>query len=89
MTEQLQALRAQIDAADGELIRAFCRRMEICTEIGRLKATAGLFITDNSRELQVIENAVSRADEPYRSAAEYLIKVIIELSKSEQRRCCG
>ncbi|WP_284617624.1 chorismate mutase [Aquabacterium humicola] len=51
MTDKtLQALRAEIDQLDDELVRLLARRFAVTREVGRLKARAALPAVDADRE---------------------------------------
>ena len=61
MSSSLQDLRAQIDAADSELLQALAKRMQLIKQIAPLKH--GKPVTDASRESEVRERWVNRAAE--------------------------
>ena len=52
--QDLQALRAQIDDVDHELLQSLKRRAEISTAIGRLKLENGRGIVDAAREDEMV-----------------------------------
>jgi monofunctional chorismate mutase len=52
--EELESLRAHIDAIDNELLNALARRVEVSTAIGRLKLANGLTVLDATREIKMI-----------------------------------
>ena len=52
--ERIEALRAQIDACDAQIIELVQRRLAVSQEIGELRRTAGGTRLSLSREQQVI-----------------------------------
>jgi chorismate mutase len=81
--EHLEILRQQVDECDRALVQAFCRRMDINEQIGRVKAAAGIPVHDDERERQVIANAVALGmGHPSETLA--FIRDVITLSKGKQ-----
>ncbi len=81
--KDMERLRAETDAVDSELIKLFCRRMEIVRQIGSLKKESGLPVYDLDREREVLDRASAEAGE-YGDAARLLFADIIELSRALQ-----
>lgn len=59
--DQLERLRREISAVDEELVRLLGRRLELASEIGRLKAERGLPVLDPGREARVVRRAAELA----------------------------
>lgn len=83
--EKLAALRVRIDEVDRGLIELFQKRMQISEQVADVKSSANLSLTDEKREHQVIENAVSIADESNKSEVAAFMQSLIALSKIKQR----
>lgn len=54
MQPKIDALRAELDALDTQLVRLWERRVAITDEIGRQKARHGAAVRDSAREQDVI-----------------------------------
>jgi chorismate mutase len=54
MTEELDALRSQIDAVDREIVRLLNERARLGLDAGKAKLRSGLPITDTDREREVM-----------------------------------
>ena len=59
MDEELDKIREEIDGTDSELLRLLNRRMELATEVGRIKASRGLPLFHPERE-QIIFQRLSK-----------------------------
>ena len=82
--ETLSLLRDEIDAIDRELVALFERRMTLSSRIGEIKAAAQIAVLDESRERQVIENALRASSPANHAAVTALMRNIMELSKLRQ-----
>lgn len=62
MTEKLdlEAIRREIDEADGILINAFERRLDAVLKVAEYKKANNLPVRDRARELKVIAKAQER-----------------------------
>lgn len=49
MSDELEDLRKQIDALDGELLKVLASRMEVVRAVGRYKKANGLNLLDEQR----------------------------------------
>ena len=56
---KLEDWRKEIDSIDEEIVRLVNRRAKIAREIGVLKAAAGLPVADETREDEILRNAVA------------------------------
>ncbi|MCL1807217.1 MAG: chorismate mutase [Oscillospiraceae bacterium] len=81
--EDLKALRDQVDECDRQLVKAFCRRMDLNQQIGRIKAAAGIPIHDEQRDQQVIANAITLGSGHPAETVSF-IREVIALSKGKQ-----
>jgi chorismate mutase len=82
--EHLKVLRKAVDECDRALVQAFCRRMDLNEQIGRVKAAASIPIYDEQRDCQVIANAVALGfGHPIQTLA--FIREVINLSKGKQQ----
>ncbi len=84
----LDALRAQLDDVDGELLDLAARRLDIVRRIGEVKATSERALFDRVRERAVLERARLRAEArglpP--GVGEALLHTLIEASHGLQAR---
>ena len=85
-SEMLEKQRNEIDELDKQLVALFEKRMELVTEIGNIKQKNNLPIFDESREIIVIERAVSRLKDPiYKPYASCFFKDLMTITKKYQR----
>ena len=88
LKRELSGLRARIDRADAELIRALARRQALARAVGRAKARAGAPVRDAARERAVLARAralASRAGlDPAFTAR--LFRLLLAESRRAQRR---
>ena len=82
--KELEALRERIDRIDEALVKAFCERLEVSGEIGKLKREKGLPITDEEREAAVTEHA-ERLAEKHAGLTKSLYKRIFTLCKAYEQ----
>ncbi|TVQ34210.1 MAG: prephenate dehydrogenase/arogenate dehydrogenase family protein [Wenzhouxiangella sp.] len=86
----LNALRAQLDQVDADLVALAARRQEIVSAIGQLKQGVGRQVRDFRRERQVLDHVRRRALETGLDPdlAEDLLKRLIDasLARQEQER---
>ena len=80
----IEELRAQIDAADEQLLAAFSKRMEIAGKIADYKREKGLPVLDSSRERQKLADVVDRAQAPVKPYVGALYHLLFELSRLYQ-----
>ena len=82
--ERLAELREQINDIDARLLGLFEKRMEVCTEVAKLKLANGLQIFHPEREKQVIERVRNRVDDELKNSAEVLFTTLMDISKCDQ-----
>ncbi len=79
---QIENLRGEIDAIDGELLRLLNRRAQLATEIGIVKRERGLSAHSSAREREILLRARREStgplDEP---AVARLFRLIIRESR--------
>ena len=88
MTQDLAALREQIDQIDDQLLALLDQRMELAKQVAQAKQETGKAIFDPEREKQLFERLEQKlADKHYDS--EKIIKIwepILEISRDVQNR---
>ena len=72
-------LRKEIDKIDSEIVNLIIKRMEVSKSIGKSKEK----ITDKSREMQVILNALNTSDEKIDPS---FLRELFELIIAESKR---
>jgi len=94
MTDDLDALRAEIDAVDREIVGLLNRRAKLGLEAGRAQVRNGLPITDSDREREVLVRVAMANNGPlpqdallalYRKLME-TIRRLEEIEKSGPKR---
>ena len=86
MSEDLQALRAQIDAIDRDMVRLFETRMGVSEQVAAYKLERGLPVLDAAREEQVLDARAALAQADNGEDVRALYREILHLSKAAQRR---
>lgn len=76
--------RAQIDAVDSELVRAFAARMEIAAQIAAYKRAHGLPVLQPAREEEKLNALSEAAPEALRPYLTQLYRTIFALSRAYQ-----
>lgn len=85
MTEKLdlEAIRREIDEADGILIKAFERRLDAVLKVAEYKKANNLPVRDRARELKVIEKAQGHLqNKAYATAAADLMENIMAIARN-------
>lgn len=80
----IQELRTQMDGVNREMIRLFCRRMELSAEIAVCKQRDGRPVYDPARERDILETVSAQAGEDLADYARVLFQTLFDLSKSYQ-----
>ncbi len=78
--------RQEIDRIDDELIRLFCRRMEIAAQIGAYKTEHNLPIYQPEREEEKLRAVALAAGSEFAQDAQTLYDTIFALSRDYQSR---
>jgi len=77
-------LRKEIDAIDQELVRLFCRRMEVTARIADYKKENNLPIYHPGREQEVLQKVAALAGPELGDYAQALYSEVFTLSKRYQ-----
>lgn len=82
---ELDALRAEIDEVDYQIVKCFERRMELSEKIGEYKLRTGMQIFDAKREEEVLERKLALLSDPHlRSQLTELYELLMALSRRLQ-----
>ena len=81
---ELEALRAQIDQIDRELLALFCQRMAVVAQVGRYKKEQGLPVRNQGREDEILARARDQVPAAMGDAACELLATAIRLSRAYQ-----
>ena len=82
---ELQALRAELDQLDREIVALFERRMRVAREVAAYKLAHDLPVLDRAREAQVLSSREAMlADPALAPAARQLFETLMALSRQEQ-----
>ena len=84
MELDLSELRKEIDAVDENIVKLFCRRMEISKKVSDYKAQRGLPVLDAAR--QKLVQVTGFAGPEMESYICTLYNAIFELSRAEQEK---
>lgn len=82
---ELDEIRKKIDGIDGELLKLFAERMELCEDVARYKAQNGMEIFQSGREQQVLDRIAERSPKKLEQASRLLFSQIMEISKCIQK----
>ena len=84
---EINELRSQIDNIDDELVKLFCRRMEVSEQIAEYKRQNNLPILVPAREREKLQDVSSKAGTEMANYTRVLYSMIFELSRSYQSKC--
>ena len=84
---EINELRSQIDNIDDELVKLFCRRMEVSEQIAEYKRQNSLPILVPAREREKLQEVSSKAGTEMANYTRVLYSMIFELSRSYQSKC--
>lgn len=82
----IDEIRKDIDDTDRELVRLFCRRMELSDEMGRLKSARGLPVRDTARENELKAKVGGLSDPRFTEQILGLYDRILTLSREYQEK---
>ena len=82
---RLDALRAEIDAADADLLPAFIRRMEAAVRVADCKLVSNTPVSRPGREHVILDRIRGSVPPEFADAAERLYRTILAISCSCQR----
>lgn len=80
----LTQLRGRIDAIDDELIRLFCRRMDVAAQIADYKKEHGLPILVPAREAEKLLDVADKAGPEMADYTKELYTTLFRLSREYQ-----
>ncbi len=83
---ELSECRAGIDGINNELLRLFCKRMELSKNVAEYKAEHGLPVLDHAREREVIYEMTEKAGKDMEYYTKVLYNVILDLSRAYQSK---
>lgn len=83
--EQLGKLSVQIDEIDEKIISLFQERMSIAQKEAQIKGENNMSILDAAREQQIVDKAVSLADDNLRGEVTLLMRSMMALAGEHQR----
>ncbi|MBR3691624.1 MAG: prephenate dehydratase [Clostridia bacterium] len=81
---ELKDIRCEIDKIDEELVKLFCRRMDIAADVAACKKEMGLPVYDPARERDKLCGVADAAGEENRTAVCALYELLFELSRAKQ-----
>ena len=79
---ELQELRNEINAIDGEMLALLERRLAVCRAIAEYKRQNGLPVRDPARETEKLHEAMERGG----AAGQRLVALLMALGREEQER---
>ncbi len=81
----LQEIRGQLDEIDGQLVRLFEQRMQLCSNVAELKMETGKAVYDGERERQKLEAVGAMAHGDFnRQAVRELFTQLMTVSRKRQ-----
>jgi chorismate mutase len=82
--ERFDEIRRQIAGNDEAIVAAVNRRLELVSELWRLKTELGLEVTDPGREQRLREHLAGRNAGPLtREGLDEIVTVLLDLTKRE------
>ncbi len=82
----IKTLRTQIDSIDAKMLELFSERMKVSEEVARIKQSSNMALTDEKREQEIINNAVSQTDNSLKGETTMFMRSLLSLSKAHQRK---
>jgi chorismate mutase len=84
VSERFDQIRAEITAADEQIVAAFNHRLELVTELWQLKAALGLDTVDPDRERRLRQTlAAANAGPLSAEGLDRLVTELLDLTKKE------
>ncbi len=81
----IEEIRKKIDSLDDEIVQLFCRRLDLCKQIGIEKAKNGITVVDLDRENAVLRRLTASLESEKASAVQALYTEIFNITKNLQR----
>jgi chorismate mutase/prephenate dehydratase len=82
----IQELRYEIDSIDDELVKLFCRRMDVAAQVAEYKRENHLPIFMPAREREILANVAQKAGDEMGNYTRVLYSMLFELSRSYQSK---
>ena len=82
----IKELRNEIDTIDEELVKLFCRRMDVAAQVADYKRENNLPILVPAREREVLSNVAQKAGDEMGNYARVLYSTMFELSRGYQSK---
>lgn len=83
---KLEQLRIEIDNIDTQTIELFEKRMDVIIEVIKYKIENNIPITDNNREMQMLEKNLKKIkNEKYRKYYKSILEGFLTASKEMQK----
>jgi len=83
---ELVGKRSEIDGIDKEIVKLFCRRMQISEEVAGIKKAHNAPVFDAAREKELLASVRQAAGETFGTYARSLYETILSLSRSYQHK---
>ena len=81
---ELEDYRKQIDELDQQLLKLFCQRMDLASEIGAYKREHHLPVFNPTREREILQRVTTQSPTELGIYARVLFETIFDLSRSRQ-----
>ena len=81
----LEQLRQEIDKADAEILKAFCRRMDAVGEVAKTKIAKGIPVLDASREVSLLAGIEENTPDKYALYSRALFTEMMRISRLYQQ----
>ena len=76
---KIQILRRELDQIDDELVSLLIKRFSITSEVGKLKTTYNIEITDNLREATILNKVKEKIENEANADRDQVLTYIVEL----------
>lgn len=86
MDNKIDKIRNELDEIDDQLIKLFEKRMRISDEVAKIKLEDNIGLTDDTREKNIIDKAISLVNQEYKGETIAYIRSLMGLSKIRQRK---
>ena len=83
---EIQELRNEIDSIDQELVKLFCRRMDVSAQVAEYKKENNMPIYVPSREREILASVAQMAGPEMGTYSRVLYSMLFELSRSYQSK---
>lgn len=84
--EKINIVRKDLDEIDGQMIALFEKRMHISDKIAQIKREGNIALTDEIREQENVDRAVSLVNKEYKGETTAYMRSLMGLSKMRQRK---